>query len=278
MPAKPAKRIASVGILGLGRMGRPIAGHLVTAGYEVAGFDPDRTATAAAVAGLRPAGSAAEVARLCALTVVIVGFEAQVEEAVFGPDGAIAGAAEGAIVAIASTVAPSYMQSLSGRLRTHGVHLLDIPLTRGEAAARDGTLIAFAGGEAEILDRCRPALDTFCEQVIRLGGIGAGQTGKAVNNLLLWSCVCANVEGLELAAALGVDREALRDALRFGSGANWALATRAEERPALWAEKDMTIVLSEAARAGVAMPVSGAVGDAIRAFKAARGLPAPSAG
>jgi 3-hydroxyisobutyrate dehydrogenase-like beta-hydroxyacid dehydrogenase len=176
---------------------------------------------------------------------------------------------------IASTVAPSFMDKLARRAAEHGLAVMDTPVARGEAAAEAGRLLVFAGGPEDVLERCRPILDCFAERICHLGKLGAGQVAKAVNNMLLWTCVCANVEGLDLAEALGVDREALRAALNHSSGANWALETRADERPALWAEKDMTIVIEEADRARVALPVCGAVKDAIKAFKIARNLPSP---
>ena len=95
--------------------------------------------------------------------------------------------------------------------------------------------------------------------------------------MLLWTCLAANVEGLDLGEALGVDREALREALRHSSGANWALETRADERPALWAEKDMDLFLGEAATADIAVPIGRTIRDAIAEFKKTRNLPVPSA-
>ena len=183
-----------------------------------------------------------------------------------------------AILAIASTVSPSYMMALAGRVEQRGLDVIDIPLARGERAAEEGSLLILAGGSQDVLARCQPVLETFSNALFRLGDVGAGQVAKAVNNMLLWTCLCANVEGMNFAEAFGVNREILREALKYSSGANWALETRADERPALWAEKDMMILLAEADSVRVAMPVSGTVKEAIKAFKIARDLPMPKRG
>jgi 3-hydroxyisobutyrate dehydrogenase-like beta-hydroxyacid dehydrogenase len=269
-------KVKSVGVIGLGKMGRPIARHLLSAGYDVSGFDPDPdAASVAADLGVRVGATGADVARTVDLILICAGFEEQVEQAVFAADGVLAGAGETAILAIASTVSPSYMMALAGRVEKRGLDVVDIPLARGERAAEEGSLLVLAGGREDVLARCRPVLETFSDGIFRLGDVGAGQVAKAVNNMLLWTCLCANVEGLDFAEALGVDREILREALQVSSGANWALETRADERPALWAEKDMMILLAEADSARVAMPVSGTVKEAIKAFKIARNLPMP---
>lgn len=268
--------IRSVGLVGLGRMGRPMARRVLAAGFDVRGYDPQPEAVAAAAGERIPvADSAAELAARSDLVIVVVGFESQVEAAIFGDAGMAGHLRPGAILAVASTVAPSTMTRLSSRLAETEVRLLDIPLSRGEAAAEAGSLLVYAGGAASDIDACRPVLACFAEHVLRLGDVGAGQAAKAVNNMLLWTCLCANVEGMAFAERFGIDAETLREALSLGSGANWALQTRADERPALWAEKDMTIVLTEADTMRVAMPVAATVKEAIEAFKIARGLPTP---
>lgn len=268
--------IRNVGIIGLGRMGRPIGKLLAARGFSVRGFDSDAVAIAAAKSlGIGTVDSCARLAALCDALIVAVGFDAQVEDALFGDEGVVSGAQSGTVVMIASTVAPAYMKSLAIRLEESGLSAIDAPVARGEAAAEAGSLLVFAGGDTGTVDRCRPVLESFSERIDYLGPAGAGQTAKAINNMLLWTCLCANVEGLDFGEAQGLDREALREALRHSSGANWALETRADARPALWAEKDMELLLNEAATAGIEMPVSETVRHAIAAFKRARGLPSP---
>jgi 3-hydroxyisobutyrate dehydrogenase-like beta-hydroxyacid dehydrogenase len=272
------QEIKRVGLIGLGKMGLPIGRHLVTKGFEVAGYDVALAAVkAAAGAGMQPVNSAKSAATASELVIVAVGFDSEVEAAIFGDNGVMAGAEEGAIVAIASTVAPRTMQKLAARCAGRKVTLLDVPLCRGEPAAEAGKLLIMGGGDREAFDRCRPAFASFADAVFHLGALGAGQVGKMVNNLILWSCICANEEGLGLARKLGVDAEALRTALLSSSAANWSLQTRPEERPMPWAEKDMSIVLAEADAARLSVPLCGVVKEVVKSVKIARGWPTPSA-
>jgi len=270
-------QINNVGIIGLGRMGLPMARHMLNAGYSIRGFDTDPVAIdSARSAGVLVMDSSARTASQSDAVIILVGFEAQVELAIFGEDGVVAGARPGTILMVASTVAPGYMKDLARRAASLGLTAIDIPVARGEAAARSGELLVFAGGDKDAVERCRPLMEVFSDRITYLGAAGAAQTAKAINNMLLWTCLAANVEGLDLGEALGVDREALREALCHSSGANWALETRADERPALWAEKDMELLLGEAASARIAMPISETIREAIAAFKKARNLPTPS--
>jgi 3-hydroxyisobutyrate dehydrogenase-like beta-hydroxyacid dehydrogenase len=271
------KEIKRVGVIGLGKMGLPIARHLAGHGFAVIGYDLALTALkAAAAAGAQPVNSPKAVAATSDLVIVVVGFDQEVEAVMFGENGIIAGAGDGLVVAIASTVAPHTMNKIAERLRAHpAVTLLDIPLCRGEGAAQEGKLLIMGGGDKTAFDACRGAFQAFADSIFHLGPTGAGQVGKMVNNLILWASIAANEEGLKLGAALGVDREALRAALLDSSAANWSLATRPEEKPMPWAEKDMTIVLKEADAARLALPVCGVVKEAIKAVKLERNWPTP---
>jgi 3-hydroxyisobutyrate dehydrogenase-like beta-hydroxyacid dehydrogenase len=271
------KEIKRVGVVGLGKMGLPIARHLAGRGFAVIGYDLALAALkAAAAAGVQPVNSPKAVAATSDLVVVVVGFDQEVEVVMFGENGIVAGADEGLVVAIASTVAPHTMNKIAARLPAQpAVTILDIPLCRGEGAAQEGKLLIMGGGDKTTFDACRGAFQTFADSIFHLGPTGAGQVGKMVNNLILWASIAANEEGLKLGAALGVDREALRAALLDSSAANWSLATRPEEKPMPWAEKDMTIVLKEADAARLALPVCGVVKEAIKAVKLERHWPTP---
>jgi 3-hydroxyisobutyrate dehydrogenase-like beta-hydroxyacid dehydrogenase len=270
------REIKRVGLVGLGKMGRPIARHLRSRGFQVAGYDIDRaTAGRATQDGTPVVDSLAKVAAASDLLLILVGFDSEVEAVIFGGDGVLSHLQPGSIVVVSSTVAPQTMKRLARRLEGHELHLVDAPLTRGEEAAEKGRLLVLAGGEPELVERCRPVFSAFADPVHHIGPLGAGQVGKMVNNLILWSCMSANFEGLKLGAALGVDPEALRRALVDSSANNWSLQTRAEEKPVPWAEKDMTIVLKEADQARVSLPLCGVVKEVIKGFKIERGLPTP---
>jgi len=270
------KTLETVGLLGLGRMGCPMAGHLLARGFKVIGYDPAAEACRKAQAhGAKIAGSPGEVAQASELVIIVVGFDSEVEDVVFGKDGVLAGSKPGLIVALGSTVAPRYSKRLAGRLAEYKLVLLDIPLARGEAAAVTGKLLIYGAGDEQAFEACRPAFSAFASDIFHLGPAGAGQVGKMVNNLILWACTAANDEGLRLAAALGVDPERLQAALHHGSAQNWAMDARAERSGMPWAEKDMNIVLQEADLARLSLPLCGAVKETIKGLKIRMGLGMP---
>ncbi|OGA61745.1 MAG: hypothetical protein A3G81_07530 [Betaproteobacteria bacterium RIFCSPLOWO2_12_FULL_65_14] len=265
-----------VGMLGLGKMGAPMARHLLAGGFDVCGFDPLDAARRNALAlGVSMLDSPRQVARESELVIIVVGFDHEVETVVFGADGIAEAARPGLVVAIGSTVAPRYAARLAERLRSRGIVLLDAPLARGEAAATAGKLLIYGGGDEAAFAACRPAFGAFASDIFHLGPAGAGQVGKMVNNLLLWACTSANDEGLRLGEALGADAERLRAALKAGSGQNWAMDNRAELSGMPWAEKDMSIVLHEADLARLSLPLCGTVKETIKGLKIRMGLGLP---
>ncbi len=271
--------IRTIGILGLGKMGAPMARHLLARGYSVVGYDPvDAARHHAGALGVAVLDSPREVARASDLVLVVVGFDHDVERAVFGAEGIAEGATRGLIVALGSTVAPAYARRLAERLKMKGIVLLDIPLARGEAAAVAGKLLVFGAGDEASFEACRPAFSAFASDIFHLGPAGAGQVGKMVNNLILWACTSANDEGLRLGEALGVNAERLRAALRHASAQNWAMDQRAERSGMPWAEKDMSIVLHEADVARLSLPLCGTVKETIKGLKIRMGLGLPPSG
>ena len=268
--------IRNVGIIGLGKMGGPMARHLLAQGFAVAGCDPAEEArNAARTLGVSVLDSAREVAAASDLVVVVVGFDHEVESAVFGTGGIAEAPRRGLVVALGSTVAPRYARRLAERLREQGIVLLDIPLARGEAAAIAVKLLVFGAGDEAAFEACRPAFSAFASDIFHLGTAGAGQVAKMVNNLILWACTSANDEGLRLGEALGVDAERLRAALHHGSAQNWSMDSRAELSGMPWAEKDMSIVLDEADLARLSLPLCGTVKETIKGLKIRLGLGLP---
>ena len=268
--------IQKIGIVGLGKMGAPMARHLIAKGYNVAGCDPvDAARRNAAALGVSVLDAPREVARASDALIVVVGFDHEVETVLFGAGGVMEAARPGLIVAIGSTIAPRYAVKLAERLRSRGVVLLDAPLARGERAAVAGKLLIFGAGDEKAFEACRPAFSAFASDIFHLGGPGAGQVGKMVNNLILWACTSANDEGLRLGQALGVDPQKLREALHHSSAQNWAMDQRSDLSGMPWAEKDMSIVLHEADLARIALPLSGTVKETIKDLKIRLGYGLP---
>jgi len=234
--------IQSVGVIGVGVMGGPIAGHLLKGGYRLTVYDvkPELMADLEK-RGARPATSPKDLGAGSDLVLVIVVDDAQVKEVCLGPDGVLAGARAGAVVAICSTVQPATCREIGSAARSRGIHVLDAPMIRGAAAAAEGKLLLMVGGDAAVLERCRPAFSTFAPDLCHLGELGSGQVGKIVNNLILWACLVATREGLDLARSQRVDLRVLRDALLMSSADNFVLREwdRVAGQPKWWDQKDL---------------------------------------
>jgi 3-hydroxyisobutyrate dehydrogenase-like beta-hydroxyacid dehydrogenase len=238
-------------------MGGPIAGHLVAAGHEVLGLDPDPAAGPASVRRVAEADGLAD----CEAVVVTAGGSAV--RGIVLDDAGLRPAWRHRDVLVCSTVDPAEMRRLHEAAARDGGRLLDAPLCRGDHGAREGTLLALVGGDAATLARTQDVLRAFCSDVVHVGGPGAGQAAKLVNNLLLWSTIASVVEGLRLAEELGVQRGPLVDGLLKSSAASWVLETWARPRELPWADEDMRMILDAAERAGVETPVSRVVQGAI---------------
>jgi 3-hydroxyisobutyrate dehydrogenase-like beta-hydroxyacid dehydrogenase len=265
----------SVGVIGTGRMGLAMCRHLLAAGHDVIAYDVAAEALAAAeAAGARPAATLKNLGE-CSVVLVVVGFEREVNEVLFGSSGIADALEPGACVVVCASVTPHFMQEQGRKLSARSIHTVEAPVVRGEPAADAGTLAAYVGGPADAVKLARPVLNCFSSDVIHVGDLGAGQVAKALNNYLLWACTCADDEALRLGAAYGLDPIVLRETLMLGSGANAVLGDWARERKMPWAEKDMMIVLEMADDRGVSMPGAGLVKESIKQLKQNRGLAVP---
>ncbi len=263
-------QLGSVGLLGAGRMGMPIIGHLVRKGFTVLVHDVDPAKeSAVAERGARFVPSRDEIAAECDTVMVCVGYEEQLREVMLGPDGMLGTMREGAVVAVLSTVSPEGMGGLSEAAAKYGVHVVDAPVCRGSWAADAGELLSLLGGTPEAVAKFTKVAEAYSADVVRIGDIGAGQVAKAVNNLILWACLVADHEGLALAHHYGVDIDVLRGALRMSSASNHALDNWNKQTMA-WAEDDMKIVSEMAATAGIGLPQSAVNREVCRVLKPRR--------
>lgn len=260
--------LPSVGVVGAGRMGTPIIGHLARKGFPTVACDvnPAREQPVVA-AGARWTADAAGLAQSDVI-LVCVGFDAEVR-ALFAADGALATVRPGSIVAILSTIHPDTVRALAEQAAPRGVHVLDSTVCRGGEAADTGTLLSFVGGDKDAVDRLTPVLRAYSSDVVHTGGIGTAQVAKAVNNLILWACLVADHEALALAQHQGVDVEALRGALMKSSCANGPLEKWGTQTMA-WAEDDMAIVAQMAAEAGIGLPQAAVNREICRTLKPKR--------
>ena len=250
----PTAQKQTVGVLGAGRMGLPIIGHLVRAGFPVVVHDVDPAKKdLVADKGASFATDSGDIARQCGTVLVCVGYEEQLNDIMLGDGGMLTRLPRGALVAVLSTVSSTGMERLQAAAEPHGLDVVDAPVCRGSWAADAGELLSLLGGTEDAVAKFTPVAEAYSADVVRIGDIGAGQVGKAINNLILWACLVANHEGLALAQRFGVDIDKLRPALQMSSAANHALDNWGNQTMA-WAEDDMKIVQDMAVEVGISLP------------------------
>jgi 3-hydroxyisobutyrate dehydrogenase len=222
-----------VAVVGLGVMGRPMARHLLDAGFAVRVWNRSRAAVEElAAAGAIAADSAADAARGAQAALTVLPDSGDVERAVLGPagiaDGLAAGgaASDGAsrpVVVDLSTISPAVTERIAAALDARGVEMLDAPVTGGERGAVEGSLTIMVGGRADVLERCRPLLDVLGRRIVHTGAVGSGQRTKLVNQAIVAQGHVAMAEGLALARRSGLDPARTLEVVSTGTAASWVL-------------------------------------------------------
>jgi 3-hydroxyisobutyrate dehydrogenase len=254
----------TIGVIGTGRMGQAMVLHLIKNGYAVMGHDAEpKAADAARALGAQIAKSPAEVGRVCKFVIIAVGYDDEATAVMTGPNGLLETMGNGSTIGMSSTCTADHVRMLAANAAAKGVEVLDAPICRGQMAADTGTMLILCGGKPEVFERGKPIYSTFGKDYVLLGDIGAGQFGKAMNNFLLWVNGVALIEAGRLAEANGMDLVKLRDALLISSGASDALKNW-ENVSFLWALKDMQIVSRMADKAGLSMPIAGAIKELVK--------------
>ena len=205
------------GMIGLGAIGGGIVQWTCKAGIETWGFDLDPAATArAADHGVHIAASCAELAAHSDVIGIAVRDDAQLLEVVHGESGVFAGAAEGSVVAIYSTVRPKTVEALAREVAPSGVSVVDAPVTGGTTGLAKGELVTMVGGEADVVERCRPVFEAPSRAVIHTGPVGSALRTKLCNNLVGYLGFVAAYEANLLATASGLDLARVDEVLSTG--------------------------------------------------------------
>ncbi len=269
-PSNASSSLPRVGYVGLGIMGRPMAGHLLDAGYPLTIFNRTRAKAASlAAAGARVADSPQAVAEASDIIFTNVTDSPDLEAVVLGGGkqaaSIIEGARPGSVVVDNSTVAPATATRIATLLKDKGVHFLDAPVTGGEKGAIEATLAIMVGGDEESFQRVLPLLQRLGKTVLHVGPNGAGQMTKAINQILGAIHLCAMAEALALAKAAGLDPEKTRQIVANGAAGSWMLTNLAPRaiagdfRPGFKAglqNKDLRIALEAAAQLGLDLPIT----------------------
>ncbi|HEY4429028.1 MAG TPA: NAD(P)-dependent oxidoreductase [Solirubrobacteraceae bacterium] len=274
MPQAP--ELGRVGFLGLGIMGSRMAANVTRRGFAVTAWThtPGKAERWAAEHGATAAATPAEAARGSDVVVSMLVDGDQVASVLLGEHGAIEGARDGTLCIDMSTIGPPQTRSIGAALRSRGLAMLDAPVTGSAPRAEDGSLTIMVGGERGDFERALPLLEAMGELIVHVGELGQGEMVKLINNSLGAANAAAVAEALILAAAGGVDLDALVRVVSAGSGASAQLALKAgpmreHDYTTLFKTdhmlKDVRLCLEEAQAAGVPFPSAAHARDLLTA-------------
>jgi 3-hydroxyisobutyrate dehydrogenase-like beta-hydroxyacid dehydrogenase len=258
----------TIGFIGLGLMGGPMASNLVKAGFPVTVWN--RTASKAeslVKQGAKLAANPRAAALQADVLITIVSDPAALEEVLWGANGAIEGLRRGSLYIDSSTVSPDLARRVAKVCANRGVEFLDAPVTGGNWGAEKGELLYMIGGDAKAFDRAKPVLDVLGKKFFLLGPNGAGQTVKLGMNLILAMQVDALAEALAVVTAAGVEGERLVEVLQSSMGRTALLDIKAPlmlkheykaSFPLRLMQKDLRLALEMAREHGVTLPAAAA--------------------
>ncbi|WCL55755.1 NAD(P)-dependent oxidoreductase [Gimibacter soli] len=267
--------MAKVAFLGLGVMGYPMAGHLARAGHDVTVYNRTgekaerwleayEDASGELFAAPTPAGAAADAD----IVFACVGADKDVEEVCTGPEGAFDAMKKGAVFVDHTTASADLARRMAAEAEKRGLGFIDAPVSGGQAGAENGVLTIMCGGDAAAYAKAEPVMAAYARMCRLLGDSGAGQLAKMVNQVCIAGIVQGLSEALHLAMSAGLDAKAVVDVISKGAAQSWQMENRA---PTMidgkfdfgfavdWMRKDLGIVLEEAKRLGISLPVTALV-------------------
>jgi 2-hydroxy-3-oxopropionate reductase len=273
----------TIGFIGLGVMGKPMAKHLITAGHRVIVHNRSRPAVDELVAaGATAGGSPEDVARASTVVITMLPDTGDVERVLTGANGVLSGLQSGAVVIDMSSISPVATERLATLVSEKGASMLDAPVSGGEIGAINASLSIMVGGEEAVFTRVRPILGAMgnAERIIYIGRSGAGQICKVCNQIAIGGALVGVSEAFALAKKAGVDAARVRQALLGGFAASRVLEVHGERmlidnyKPGFRArlyQKDLRIASEAAAANSVAMPATAIVTQLINALVASGG-------
>lgn len=258
---QPPRRI---GFVGLGIMGRSMAGHILAAGHTVHVYNRSRDKAAELVArGARWFDTPGALAAESDVVITMLGFPSDVEQVYLGPGGIIAHAKPGTLLIDMTTSSPSLAERIAAQARSRGCLAVDAPVSGGEIGARDAKLAIMVGGTQEAFDAALPILQLMGTNIVRQGEAGCGQHTKMCNQIVIASTIVGVTEGLSYAKRAGLDPDIVLQAIGSGAASSFqlnVLGTRMVKNdfaPGFFIEhfiKDLGIALDEAARLHLPLP------------------------
>lgn len=265
------------GFIGLGIMGKPMAGNLLRAGYQLVVCNRSQGAVQELVAaGAEAASSPRQVGARCGVIVTMLPNSPHVKEVVLGPNGILEGAKPGTVIVDMSSISPLAAREIAATAAEKGIEMLDAPVSGGEPKAIDGTLSIMVGGKQEVFDRCFELLSTLGTSVVHCGDIGAGNVTKLANQIIVALNIAAMSEALVLGAKAGVAPETIYRAIRGGLAGSMVLDAKAPMvlngnfKPGFRIElhlKDLANALETGHEVGVPLPLTSQVMEIMQALK-----------
>lgn len=281
-PAPGTRHSVSVGFVGVGAIGRPMARNLVEKGFEVTVCDIDaaRASAVAAEIGAGVAAAPADLVPTCGLIVVMVPDAPEVEAVCFGERGIVAGGPRDLLIVNTTTMDPARSRALAARGAAHGFRLLEAPVTRGVAGAEVGQLCFFIGGETADLERARPVLEAMGTDLRHVGGMGEGLAMKLVHNVISITTSALLGEAIALGSRWGLSK---RQMLEYMQDCNADSYQFRQKLPRMISgdfspgfaidlgHKDLSIVLAIAGQLKTCLPLAATARETLGAARA-RGL------
>jgi 3-hydroxyisobutyrate dehydrogenase len=256
--------LPAVGFVGLGIMGRHMAGHLLAAGHSLHVYNRSRDKAEELVSrGARWHDTPGEVAANANVVVTMVGYPHDVEQVYLGANGIVGSAPAGAILIDMTTSSPALAVRIAAAAAKRGLRALDAPVSGGDIGARDAKLAIMVGGDATAFEAALPVLQRMGANIVLQGGPGAGQHTKMCNQIVIASTIMGVCEGLIYAKKAGLDADTVLKSIGSGAASGFQLNNlgariiKGDFAPGFFMEhfiKDMGIALAEAERMGLALP------------------------
>ena len=272
--------MSNIGFIGLGIMGRPMAGHLLAGGHTVFAFNRSPVKQELLDQGARACGSPAEVAKASDVIITMVPDTPDVEAVLFGENGVAGGLAPGKTVVDMSSISPIATKEFAERINKLGCDYLDAPVSGGEVGAKAASLTIMVGGPEAAFAKVRPIFELMGKNVTLIGGNGDGQTTKVANQIIVALTIEAVAEGLLFASKAGADPARVREALMGGLATSRILEVHGERMikrtfdPGFRIElhqKDLNLALAGARALGVSLPNTATCQELFNAAAAAGG-------
>ena len=262
-----------IGLIGLGIMGKPMAKNLLKAGYELVVNDRNQASIDEVVAAGASYATQAEIGESCDVVLTMLPNSPQVKEVILGDDGVAAHMKAGSTFIDMSSINPVASKEIAAVLEAKGIDMLDAPVSGGEPKAIDGTLSFMVGGKQEVFDKFKDLLGAMGASVVRCGDVGAGNTTKLANQIIVACNIQALAEALTLAQKAGVDPELVFQAIRGGLAGSTVMEAKApmmiagNDKPGFKIDlhiKDLNNALDCAHTVGSPLPMTAAVQEVMQ--------------